>query len=106
MAFGINAGSDVVGYSFTADFDTPHAFIYQNGQMTDLNSLGLDLDGWTLVEARDINDLGDIVGVAYRADVGTRGFLLAAVPEPTTYAMLLGLATLGVVAYRRLRRRA
>ena len=39
-----------------------HAFLYQNGTMTDLNSL-IPLDsGWVLQDASWINDLGQIIG--------------------------------------------
>lgn len=51
------------------------AFYYENGRTHDLNSL-LPLDsGWTLVDARAINDQAQIVGVGQK-DGQTRAFLL------------------------------
>ncbi|MBK8477869.1 MAG: PEP-CTERM sorting domain-containing protein [Opitutaceae bacterium] len=39
--------------------------------------------------------------------VDTRGYLVefSVIPEPSTYALFVGLATLGLVSYRRFRRR-
>jgi len=60
-AFGINGAGQVVGYSDT-DSGARHAFLYQDGQMTDLNTLIPPDSGWRLSEAQDINDKGRIVG--------------------------------------------
>jgi probable HAF family extracellular repeat protein len=64
-ALGINNKGTVVGGSFVDSKDSIyHAFVWSNGTMTDLNGL-LDTSGagWTLVEARAINDAGQITGV-------------------------------------------
>lgn len=64
-ALGINNSGAVVGGSFTDSKDSIyHAFTWSNGAMLDLNTL-LDQTGanWTLVEARAINDAGQITGV-------------------------------------------
>lgn len=61
---GINNSNVVVGGSFVdVDNTIYHAFICTNSTMVDLNSL-LDASGagWTLIEARAINDAGEIVG--------------------------------------------
>ncbi|MCW5556859.1 MAG: hypothetical protein KIT22_03320, partial [Verrucomicrobiae bacterium] len=51
------------------------AFYYENGKTYDLNQL-LPLDsGWTLTDARAINDQGQVVGVGQK-DGQTRAFLL------------------------------
>src|SRR3954447_6795899 len=60
-AWAINNRGQVVGYSSTTSDRALHAFIYSNGQMTDLNGLidpALEL---TLIWATDINDSGQIV---------------------------------------------
>ncbi|WP_256209002.1 FxDxF family PEP-CTERM protein [Nitrosospira sp. Nsp14] len=53
--------------------------------------------------ASDINDNGWIVGNAHNSKTGVdHAFLLAPIPEPETYAMLLaGLGLLGFIARRR-----
>lgn len=70
--------------------------------MADLNTLIDPASGWTLFDARDINDAGQIVGTGTIS--GTQhAFLLTPVPEPETYAMLLaGLAVIGVSARRKI----
>jgi probable HAF family extracellular repeat protein len=55
-AFGINDAGQVVGDS------GQHAFLYQNGTLTDLNDLLPPDSGWTLEQARAINDAGQVVG--------------------------------------------
>jgi len=64
-ALAINNSNAIVGGSFVDSMDSSyHAFIWANGTMTDLNTL-LDQSGagWTLAEARAINDAGQIAGV-------------------------------------------
>ena len=58
----INNSGQTVGHSGTASGQV-HAFLHQNGQMTDLNDLVADLAGWeSLTFAYDINESGQIVG--------------------------------------------
>ena len=59
-AYGINNAGQVVGYSDMGG-GGEHAFLYQNGSMTDLNRLVAG-SGWTLSSATAINDNGQIVG--------------------------------------------
>lgn len=61
-ASAINGKGDVVGYSNTADH-TSQAFVWRNGTMTKLPTLGGATSG-----AKDINDAGDIVGFASLAN--------------------------------------
>ncbi len=60
-AFDINNRGVIVGTSMTAS-GARHAFAYVNGQMRDLNDMGIAGPGWVLEVAASINDRGDIVG--------------------------------------------
>lgn len=60
-AYGINDSGAVVGYSWLNSGANPHAFLYQNGFMYDLNSLILPC-GWELLGAYGINNAGQITG--------------------------------------------
>jgi probable HAF family extracellular repeat protein len=76
-AFAINNINEIVGGSFVdAQNATYHAFICRDGVMEDLNGM-LDAsgDGWVLMEARAINDLGQIAGEG-ELNAEKRGFLL------------------------------
>ena len=55
-AFGINDSAEIVG---TSD---ARAFLWQQGRMLDLNASLPNASGWTLEEARAINNKGQIVG--------------------------------------------
>lgn len=98
-AFGINDSDQIVGRSAIPN-SKHHAFLYSNGQIYDVNDLLLDRGDWTLLEASDINNAGQIVGTgmiggqfrAYLASpVAPQG-----VPEPASLALVaIGLAGLG-----------
>ncbi len=60
-ALGNNQQSQIVGVSYAAGFANPRAFIYENGAMTDLNSLAPNSPLYLQV-AQEINDSGVIVG--------------------------------------------
>ena len=62
FAYGINDSGAIVGYSWPIIGDNPHAFIYIDGVMIDLNSLIPNGSGWLLLEAYGINNTGQIVG--------------------------------------------
>ncbi len=98
---GINNLGQVVGQSNGA------GYLYTNGQMVDLNSLIDGADGWRVVAASGINDAQQIVSEVFKEGVGNRFVLLdliPAVPEPSTYALLLaGLAWLGAGGRARMR---
>ena len=60
-AYALNAGGQVVGTSQTLTLK--RATLWQSGQPTDLNTLLPPNSGWTLSEARAINDHGQIAGL-------------------------------------------
>jgi probable HAF family extracellular repeat protein len=60
-AFAINAQGQVVGISFGDLVRGPRAFLYENGELIDLNHL-VDIGPDTLLSAQDINDAGQITG--------------------------------------------
>lgn len=98
-ATGINNAGAVVGnYSNRM---TPRAgFVWQDGQMRDLNDLVDPASGWTINDALDINDHGQIA--AYGCKAGAcGGLLLTPMPEPDAWLMFfVGLALVGA-AHRR-----
>jgi probable HAF family extracellular repeat protein len=107
FAYSINDSGTVVGYSWLASGPSPHAFVYANGIMLDLNSLLPNGSGWELTEAYGINDAGQIVGSgsfngqvsAFRLDPNNATIeALSAVPEAGTATLLLiglGVLTIG-----------
>ena len=107
-AFDLNNSGQVVGYSRTSS-GAFHAFVYDsiNG-MQNLNNPLLASGGWELLEARDINNLGQIVGTG-RIKGHNHAFLMTpdtppppppapAIPEPSTLT-LFSIAILGILIY-------
>lgn len=82
-ANGINNSNVIVGGSYVDLTDTNfHAFVWATNVMTDLNTrLDATGAGWTLLEARAINDAGQIVGLG-RFNSGNHFFLLTPVTPP------------------------
>lgn len=60
-AYALNAAGQVAGTSQTSTLK--RATLWQNSQPTDLNTLLPSNSGWTLTEARAINDHGQIAGL-------------------------------------------
>jgi probable HAF family extracellular repeat protein len=117
-ALAINSQGQVVGFSSNAGGagQTPiawpvvnHAFLFDHGVMTDLNSLIPAGSGWLLQQAVSINDVGQIVGTG-QIDGATHSFLLTPfvsdplpVPEPAALFAFAALG-LGLVGRRMVRR--
>lgn len=92
-ARGINNDGAVVGILGQVNSDLTHAYLYANGTTADLNDLIVPEPGWTITEAEDINDTGQILGKAcFGSTMNCRAVrldLVPAIPEPTGLAMLL-----------------
>lgn len=101
QANGINNSGQVVGTSTIAAGDFYHAFLFGDGSMLDLNSLVSQGSGWELINAQDINDLGQIVGRG-KINGQSHAFLLSptTVPVPAA-AWLLGSGLLGMIGVAR-----
>jgi probable HAF family extracellular repeat protein len=102
--FSINARGDVVGGYLLAN-GAERAFISDGVTMRNLNTLIDPALGWTLFEARGVNDRGQITVVAANRFSGAFGaVLLTPVPEPATWGMMLaGFGGLGAVMRSRRR---
>lgn len=93
-ANALNNAGYVVGLSDIggADGFDYRAFVYGAGAMTELTTLVAGRGDWEFVNALDINDAGQILAEACRNDLedcrAVRLDLIAAVPEPGTWAML------------------
>jgi len=103
-ATGINDLTQVVGASSLADGSTEHAFLWEDGTLTDLNSLIDAESGWELTSALEINNNGDIIGIG-NFNGEQRGFIASTkpVPEPTSTLGVLGLGVFGLVNLRKRR---
>lgn len=83
-AYGINNSRQVVGSSYSSF--GPEAFIWDGiSGMVSLNTLLIGAPGWWLVEARDINNSGQIVGWGRNPSGGTEAFLLTPAPVASPF---------------------
>ena len=73
-AFAINNNEQIVGDSEISP-GIVRAMLYESNQMYDLNEMISSDSGWTLIEAHDINDQGQIVGWGI-VNGATHAFLL------------------------------
>lgn len=69
-AFGINNNGQVVGQSCNSDISVCRAFLWQAGAMTDLNTLIPADSPLSVISGGDINDRGEIVGIAVDQSTG------------------------------------
>jgi len=65
FATGINNRGQVVGNDFDSNFNWTHGFIWQNGVMTDLNTLIPADSNLLIISASNINERGQISGMAW-----------------------------------------
>jgi probable HAF family extracellular repeat protein len=86
-ALDINSQEQIVGLSCTANFASCRAFIWQNGVMTDLNTLIPPNSPLYLLDAGSITDAGEITGQASDQSTGATPAFLAI---PTSSADLPG----------------
>lgn len=108
----INNAGQVLGTA-ESNFGTVRTlWLYSGGKTIDINTLLYEED-WKISGIVDLNDKGQILALATREGRGSAYVLLTpdeapqllpAVPEPSTYAMLLG--GLGMLAFARRRRTA
>lgn len=73
----INNKGQIVGFSLGAD--GPHAYLWEHGTMTDLNTVIPANSGWVLQFSSSISDRGQIVGYGVNGSGETHGFLLTPV---------------------------
>jgi probable HAF family extracellular repeat protein len=97
LATDVNNLGQVVG-SFRPGAAGDHAFLYENGELTDLNTLIDPASGWTITGAAAINDLRQIAAQACRAGVcqAVTLDLVSCVPEPPMIALLAAGLALGL----------
>ena len=105
---GVNNSGMVVGHYYTTGIGTrPFLYDASQGGMLDLNDLIAPLSGWTLNEAYDINNFGQITGLG-SINGQQHAFLLTPdvepVPEPATMA-ILGCLGAGMFGSRKLKRK-
>ena len=105
FAQGINDNSQVVGYFGSSSLNNYfRAILYEEGTLYDLNNLIPANSGWTLEEALDINNQGQIVGTGV-VNGQEQHFLLTPsngtgsqqVPEPSTTLATLAFGAFGAL---------
>lgn len=97
-ALDINIQGQIVGLSCSANFASCHAFIWENGMMTDLNTLIPPDSPLYLVSAGSITDSGEITGQASDQSAGTTP-AFRAVPTSAEGANAIQSAPAGRVGY-------
>jgi probable HAF family extracellular repeat protein len=77
-ALDINDNGQITGWSGSLSQGTSHAVLWQCGQILDLNEYIPANSGWLLIEARGVNNEGNIVGVGIK-NGDLRAYLLKSV---------------------------
>ena len=97
IAYGVNSAGQVVGTAFDGPSGLSRAFLYRDGVMMDLSALIDPTLGWTISDARSINDSGWIVGT-----MGNYAVLLTPTPEPSSLVLFaIAAGSLFAYAWRR-----
>jgi probable HAF family extracellular repeat protein len=103
-AHGINNSGQVVGQSEKSNGPVV-GYLWEDDVMQDLNDLIDPASGWDLIDARPVNDAGQILGYGARAGTGGELFLLTPVAPvrlpAVVWLMLSALASLGWLKHRR-----
>jgi len=98
-AIAINDNGWVVGgFEIEPETSVNHAFLFRNGQVTDLNNMIDTNSGWILTSATDISNSGFIVGMGQKDGV-SKAFILTPIPEPLSFSFAFG--TLFIFAFYR-----
>ena len=82
VAYGLNRQRHAVGLFVASHEDEDRAFFWSDGHMVDVNERVESEEPWLLVEARALNDAGQIVGYGLRNE-RERAFLLTPRPGAT-----------------------
>lgn len=97
IAYDINDDGTVVGKAGSSAF----VWTEESGMQSFSSLLSAAYTGWTITDARSVNDAGWVAATATFNGV-SHAVILTPVPEPETWAMLLGgLAILGLAGQRR-----
>lgn len=100
-ARAINSHGQVVGFSSATSGWRATLWDQVTGLPTDLNTLVDPALGWSLDQAYDINERGEIIGIGFNRAGQQVGFLLSplsGVPEPNEWLlMVVGFGALGTI---------
>jgi probable HAF family extracellular repeat protein len=86
----INESRQIAGFAF--DENGPHAFVWQNGSFTDLNTVLSADSPWYIVNAASINSAGQIAGTGVNLNTGEAHAVLLS-PLPPNGAPIARVAT-------------
>ncbi len=90
-AYAINSSGQIVGDSFSCAF-VPRPFLWESGQMINLQAFVPQASGFTLSEPSSINDRGEIVGYGFLSNGDENAFLLIPCAKDETESCEDGIA--------------